>query len=722
MNTRLLIRLKRLGTAFVTVLLVVAPLGLAFSEAPQLPAAPVRPALPTTPTTTPKVIVAPTAPETPVSPTAPALPGSEETNSGTTGDTQGTSNPTENTAPTADTGSSTANPSESCPLNEEVAGDLGAESGQTIPTLAEGSGSESTESGVSNENTGAGSVNEAVVLDASKLVVNNDNQAEVNNGLVVSSNTGDNDANYNTGSGSVKTGDSNIILSILNMINTAFVALPGGEIKLLFENVAGNLFGNYLVDPNSGEKYTLTGSRVGAENENTGAESTNSAIINTNNSTFVNNDNDANASNNFNIESNTGDNDASYNTGDGNVTTGDSNVSLNLLNFINSSFTASDLGVVGVLNIFGDWLGDLLIPKSLAGNSINSNNSGGAITAGNENTGFDSSNISSANVNNALDIDNDNNAEVLNNIKIANNTGDNTSGYNTGSGSVQTGDVNTELSVSNLLNQNLIGDTIFFFIVNVAGQWSGENLLSPYLGIVNNGCDSENVCNLAASNENTGAESENTATVDASSLIDIDNENEGVLSNNISITANTGDNKADYNTGNGNITTGDSNVLANIANIMNVNVVAKKFVFLVVNIFGDWDGNIDVEKEVAQTTATTQVITQIPTEIHISTEPVDSSVFKIFTSAGVKVPVDGSIALENILPDNDNNAVLLASSNSNQDGGSSVLGVNTISQTNDSNNFLSMLGKFKMQILAFLTIVYLSFLSVYFGKKKKSGA
>lgn len=711
MKPRLSNRLRSINTAFAVLLLVIAPFNLAFSEAPQLPTAP---ALPTSPAV---VNITPVAPELPGAPTLPTLPNANSSDTDTAGDPNNQPSITE-TIPNT---SADAPPSTTV---VDVPIDLDNESDTAlVPSLLLGEGLSISNPEVSNENTGAESNDNSLIPDSNSTTVNNTNNAKLSNVFNISSDTGDNGANYNTGDGSVKTGDSNIILSILNLINTTFVALPGGEIKFLFENIAGSLFGNYLVDPLSGETYALNGSRV-ATNNDTGAGSTNSAIINTNNSTTLNNSNNADLDNNYNISSNTGDNTASYNTGDGSITTGGSNISLNLLNFINSSFTATNFGLVGVLNVFGDWLGDLLLPKSLVSGLASSGSGDGSLIVENDITGSDSNNLASLTTSNALDIDNDNNADILNNINIANNTGDNTSGYNTGSGLVDTGDTNTKLSIDNIANQNIIGDTVFFFLINVAGEWIGTNFLSSGLGIVNTGCGTGCIDNISATNSETGAESDNTAIIDTSNNLDINNLNDGALSNNITIDANTGDNKTAYNTGNGNITTGDSNILANIANVMNVNVVAKKFVFLIVNVFGNWNGNIDVKKDTEDVAITAENVAKVPTEVYLTTVPAAVSFYKYFepqVTADHPSYSDQNVAVRNTNTgaDSENNTIVLAANTDNSSSSGNILGVSTVDNKKSSTGILDSLRKYTMQILILLTIIYLSFLSVYFKRKKR---
>jgi hypothetical protein len=63
--------------------------------------------------------------------------------------------------------------------------------------------------------------------------------------------------------------------------------------------------------------------------------------------------------------------------------------------------------------------------------------------------------------------------------------------------------------------------------------------------------------------------------------------------NNVNLSANTGGNRASYNTGgDSSITTGDANIIANIVNFVNNNIVGGGNLFVnIVNVFGSWIGD-----------------------------------------------------------------------------------------------------------------------------------
>jgi len=545
---------------FKKVVVIATFLALTFSPISALYAAPVLPEAPVQPSLDILKPVVPEAPKPPMSTTTEANPST-----GTAGDSSTVVGPVAVADPTTEVGA--------------VAGVLDA--------ALVGSGAESDASNATNL---TGSDTERLSHDGQTTEIHNDNLATADNSISLNASSGSNDANYNTGDGGVVSGDANIMLSVLNLINTVFISPEGGGIGLILGNYLGDLIGDYIVGP-VGEMYSLTGSRLDVGNDATGANSDNKAIVSVGSETAINNLNDGSVANNIDLDASTGNNQSSYNTGNGNVKTGDANVSLNLLNMLNNIFIARDFGLVGVLNIFGNFVGNLVIPQSMVSQDTN-NGKALDVTVSNENTGAGSDNQASLTVDNSTDIDNDNQSDIGNDVNLVGTTGNNSSSYNTGNGEVASGDVDARLNVANTANQNIIGDTVFYAIINVLGEWTGLNALRSLFNtvVVPNPAGGETIL---VTNANTGAGSTNEADVSLVNETAIDNGNYSQIDNNVDVNANTGGNTVSYNTGNGSVSSGNVNILANIFNLSNINVVANKFAFFIVNIFGDWNGNID---------------------------------------------------------------------------------------------------------------------------------
>jgi hypothetical protein len=254
------------------------------------------------------------------------------------------------------------------------------------------------------------------------------------------------------------------------------------------------------LDPATGESYDLNGSRVDGPVNALSADAVNNLIVN----------NNAGLNNDVTVKANTGNNSANFNSGDGSINTGDANISLNVLNFVNSNFLATDGGLLAVVNVFGDWLGNLLLPKNLVGN-------GSTVVTGSTEV--------------------DNNANIVNNLDLNANTGNNETSFNSENAAITTGDASAKINLSNIANKTLIGDVVYLAFVNVLGNWDGQDLTKTNLG---------------------------SALSSAGNFV---SDSYAKINNNFHLFVNTGGNTASYNSGNGNITTGDANISANLVNL-----------------------------------------------------------------------------------------------------------------------------------------------------------
>jgi len=441
----------------------------------------------------------------------------------------------------------------------------------------------------SNSQTGSGSENNSSTDINNTSSTGIDNIADFNNLALYDADSGKNSASKNTGNGIITTGDSEVVLTAINTANDVNV---GYEVFNVYDDQTGDI----VIDYNTLAPAAGSGGAA-SSNDTTGAGSANNASSELNNTNTILIDNLGNVINNYQIDANTGDNTADKNTGDGSITTGDANVVFNLINLLNNVFLGPGQLLLGVVNIFGNLSGDIVL-QGLDGNNLAL--PAGTLSAGNSTTGADSLNNADANATNNTDIALANSAEVLNNVTLNATTGDNDADKNTGSGSVSTGDVNAALKVTNVANTNTIGNggTIWMVLVNNLGTWDGQlfggdassGIYSPFFTFTINPDGS-----FSASNDTTGADSTNNAATTVSNDTDIAINNTATLTNNVTLDANTGGNSASKNTGNGTIQTGDVNVAANIVNLLNNNFVGGRFILTIVNVFGSFLGNVRQE-------------------------------------------------------------------------------------------------------------------------------
>ncbi|MBM4402275.1 MAG: hypothetical protein FJ044_03460, partial [Candidatus Cloacimonetes bacterium] len=407
-------------------------------------------------------------------------------------------------------------------------------------------------SGGQNSQNGASSVNNVETKTSETTAIDSKNQAEVKNNFAVASKTGDNNANYTTdGNASVQTGDANTTINVINFANSNGVEVAVKEFNIL--------------DDQSGDiNLDFSDARKASANTNNGANSTNQSAIDDTGTLIIVNENNANAENKIVVNSDTGGNNVNFTTGgDAQITTGDANIVVNVINFFNNNLTAVGEVVVGVVNIFGNLVGNLILP----GNAINLNNGAGSTNSATI-TQETSGTIIQSNV-----------ADITNNIEIAANTGNNNASYNTdGNVDITTGQTNLNVSTTTVANENLVAgnndsEPIYVVLVNEMGKWVGKI--------------------FSVSNESNGAGSENSAEINLAKDTEITQENSATVQNNIVVNANTGDNSTSYTTdGNSTIATGDINVVTNIVNFLNNNFVGRKIVLSIVNVFGSWVGDI----------------------------------------------------------------------------------------------------------------------------------
>lgn len=172
---------------------------------------------------------------------------------------------------------------------------LGSVALATIPAFATTS--------ATNDTTGASSNNIAVAKDSCSVSVNQSNYVGVINSIEISSNTGDNQANKNTGDGMVATGDSSVSVSITNSGSS-----------------------------NNADVPSCSSTTVNATNSNTGNKSNNISVAKTKKKTRIRQTNKTFTLSNIWLDLFTGGNKANKNTGDGTVDTGSSTVEVNITN------------------------------------------------------------------------------------------------------------------------------------------------------------------------------------------------------------------------------------------------------------------------------------------------------------------------------------------------------------------------------------------------------
>ena len=193
------------------------------------------------------------------------------------------------------------------------------------------------------------------------------------------------------------------------------------------------------------------------------------------------------------------------------------------------------------------------------------------------NTGPDSSNsIDNSTQNNAL-LNLNYDARIDNMLSQYALTGDASVLANTTAGSALTGNATDVTNVMNLL-QSTFGlqpaADMITFTANIDGDVVGDLLLDPSQ-INTTGPDSSNIINNSVENNLT-----------------INSQGSGLINNDITLDATSGDATVSQNTYAGDATSGNANAVANIVNIINSAIAAGQSFLGVININGNLDGDI----------------------------------------------------------------------------------------------------------------------------------
>lgn len=588
---------------------IVSPFAV-LAEAPSAPSAPSAPTYnnpppqpPSSPNSLPSAPSAPSGPSSPpTAPSAPSGPSSPPSNisvppTNPPAPTIG-SLPTENPLPTL---VNTVTPYDQNNTSNPANGS----------SFGESSGNSSSGSGSSDSYNSAGNVNDPAntytgpystnygqeILDV-KMEKMNKNIAELQNKIDEITSTGFNYANLNTLDGKVFTGDNLATLNLLNKLNSNITGLGSFSVFNIYDTHIGDIVFNFA-DGNILNAFNAASATV-AKNSVTGPGSSNTAISDGSFTVKEATGNDAKITNDIVLESVTGQNEASFNTGNGIIQTGDATALGNIINLANTNLNVTKW-LFGVVNIFGTLLGNIVLPQDTADNSSNQQNA--IVSVGNSDTGPYSTNYASFTDEKIASFSATNNADIVSKVDVGANTGNNASSINTGGGLVVSGSADAAVSNSTVANTNTIDEegTVYMIIVNEMGKWVGHIIGAPWgSNSASNGLPittqtggfGGQTFTTEAQNSITGPFSYNNSSITQKSEETYETVNDAAIENNIKTYADSGNNEAIYNTGAGMIQTGDAKVGLNLVNMVNTNVIAKKFVAVLVNVLGSFLGDV----------------------------------------------------------------------------------------------------------------------------------
>ena len=369
----------------------------------------------------------------------------------------------------------------------------------------------------------------------SEADISAETNVNLNNDINSEAGSGDASVIKNTNGGNATTGDATVSATVMNSVNSSLGLDSNQKVATFTQDIMGDVKGDIMLYPMLLKE--LLESQIQDE-------------LN------VNVQNNFNIENNLDLTAKTGDALVSTNTNAGNATSGNATAIANVVNVLNSMI-ATQQSFVGTINIYGNLEGDILIapdfiPQMLAHNGGSEDSS--------------------------IKVSQDNTTEIMNNVTAVAESGAAAILNNTNAGNATSGNADTNVVIFNLTGHEIVAKNSLLVFVNVLGQWVGVIVDAPV------GATSAMLGNGVTTNKEIAPDLTVTA------------ENNHGITNNIKVTAESGDAEVSYNTNAGNATSGQAKAAANIANISGSQFgISDWFGVLFINVFQNWYGSFGVD-------------------------------------------------------------------------------------------------------------------------------
>lgn len=254
--------------------------------------------------------------------------------------------------------------------------------------------------------------------------------------------------------------------------------------------------------------------------------------------------------------------------------TGDAYAAANVINVVNTNVIDSNYRLL-TFNAVGDLDGNLILPtealfKAFFGLPNGLNQLEDAEDA-------------------VMHVENVNDAIVSNNVTSYAESGLNDiTSYDS---ALITGDAESESNILNRNNQNVYGGDLMYLWIRIHGSWSGD-----VVGLPEGLTWQWTPDGIIIYNEDAEIEPSAFLGIDIDSYnANITNNSHVVIDNNVDVRAISGDNTVDGFHGSSLVSTmrtGDAYASANVMNIANTNVIGANWMLAIVNVMGDFDGNV----------------------------------------------------------------------------------------------------------------------------------
>ncbi|HKU17663.1 MAG TPA: hypothetical protein VJP80_00125 [Candidatus Saccharimonadales bacterium] len=378
---------------------------------------------------------------------------------------------------------------------------------------------------------------------------NNFYNASVSNKTMSQAITGDAGVFGNTTGGNATSGNATAISNTINLLQSSASFATSGAVTTFTANITTDISGDLLLDP------VLILSLQPAASSN-GSDLPNNLSVNAQQSGQINN--------NVSVGATSGDATVANNTQGGDATSGSANAVANVVNLANTSLTAART-FIGMVNIYGNLNGDILLPAQALQSLISSNAGTGASAAAN-------STISSTSA-----------QAITNNVAATASTGQANVTGNTSAGSATSGSANTNVTLLNLTGHQVVGADSLLVFVNVLGSW---------MGLIMNAPNGTTAAALGGGLTTNNADSSPLATDNAT----VNDATSTAINNNVRVSAQSGNATVAHNTNAGSATTGDATASANILNMTNDSLrLTNWFGILFINVFGNWIGSFGID-------------------------------------------------------------------------------------------------------------------------------
>ncbi|MBC7869094.1 hypothetical protein H7X69_02870 [Candidatus Saccharibacteria bacterium] len=358
--------------------------------------------------------------------------------------------------------------------------------------------------------------------------------------------TGNAAVSSNTTAGNATSGDAAVSETIMNTINSS-VASGAAGIANFVSNISGDVHGDILLYPMILGAMLLQSALNPSVTTDVSANAT--ANFDTNNQII----------NDVNLNATSGTATVDRNTNAGDATSGSANAVANIMNIINSSIAANQ-SFMGIINIYGNLDGDILIAPDFLAELLGNN--------------------SSTTVNQTLNANIANTDTIANNVNLSAASGTATVAKNTNAGDATSGSAATNVVILNLTGHEIVASNSLLVFVNVLGKWVGLIVDAPM--------------GSTAAAVGNGVEQNTTVNLDGTITAQTNNQ----ITNNVTLASQSGDAAVTMNTRAGDATSGNATASANILNMSQSNLALSGwFGVLFINVFGSWLGSFGVDTE-----------------------------------------------------------------------------------------------------------------------------